>query len=307
MDQTVTSVRTFNRFYTHRVGALNTRFLGTDLTLGEARMLLEIARAGRVLASDLRRLLDMDPAHVSRMLARFESRGWIVRHRDGTDGRARPLSLSPAGQAAFQAVDERQAEATRAMLADQDGWGRRDVAQSLALARLRLDPASGGAVAIRPFRAGDLGQIAARQALLYQQENGWGRGLEVAVLDAAAAFLRDFKPGREQCWVAELDGVAAGSVMLTDEGGGIARLRLLYVEPFARGRGIGGELIARCVAFARDCGYDRLTLWTHTVLDGARRLYARNGFRLTETAPHTVFGLPLQGETWVLDLTMPPA
>jgi DNA-binding MarR family transcriptional regulator/ribosomal protein S18 acetylase RimI-like enzyme len=302
MEQAVSSVRTFNQFYTRRVGALNARFLGTDMTLGEARMLLDIARSGPVLASDLKRMLDMDAAHVSRVLARFESRGWIVRHRDGTDGRSRPVTLTVAGQAAFDTLDARQVEATRAMLDGQDDWGRRDVTGALVLARLRLDPASGRQVAIRTFRTGDMGLIAARQAQLYEQEKGWGRGLEVAVTDTVAAFLRGFKPGHDQCWVAELDGVMAGSIMLTDEGDGLARLRLLYVEPFARGRGVAADLIARCVAFARECGYDAITLWTHTVLEGARRLYVRQGFRLTETAMHDLFGMPVQGETWRLDL-----
>jgi GNAT superfamily N-acetyltransferase len=155
---------------------------------------------------------------------------------------------------------------------------------------------------IRTFRTGDMGMIAARQAILYADSHGWGRGLEINVGETTLAFLRDFQPGREQAWIAEVDGTMAGSILLTDSGGGLARLRLLYVEPFARGRGIGDALVATCLAFARDAGYRAVTLWTHTVLASARRIYAGHGFRLIETALHREFGVPVQGETWHLDL-----
>ncbi len=159
-----------------------------------------------------------------------------------------------------------------------------------------------GAAEIRAFRVGDVGLIAARQAMIYAETQGWGRLLEANILQTAADFLRGFQPGREQCWVAELDGCVAGSIFLTDEGGGLARLRLLYVEPEAQGRGIGKRLVAECVGFARTLGYDAVTLWTHTVLADARRLYAAAGFQLTNTEMHTEFGVPVQGETWVLTL-----
>jgi GNAT superfamily N-acetyltransferase len=154
---------------------------------------------------------------------------------------------------------------------------------------------------IRTFRTGDMGMIAARQAILYAESHGWGRGLEINVGETTLAFLRDFQPGREQAWVAEIDGTMAGSILLTACGGGLARLRLLYVEPFARGAGVGSALVATCLAFARDAGYHAVTLWTHTVLASARRIYAAHGFRLTETALHHEFGVPVQGETWHLD------
>ncbi|WP_243430045.1 bifunctional helix-turn-helix transcriptional regulator/GNAT family N-acetyltransferase [Acetobacter sacchari] len=300
MENFVASVRTFNRFYTRAVGALNARFLGADMTLGEARLLHEIARADTAQASELKRRLDMDAAQMSRMLARFEARGWIVRGQENDDARAKTVALTPEGSAAFQELDRRQIEATTAMLADLDAWGAGDVTAGLTMARLRLDPSSGEVLNVRPFRSGDVGMIAARQSLLYAQENGWGAPLEALVTTTAANFLRDYRPGRDACWVAELDGVMAGSVMVTDEGGGQARLRLLYAEPFARNRGVGAELIGRCVSFAKEAGYESLILWTHTVLEGARRLYSRYGFVLTEVETHTKFGEPVQGETWLL-------
>ena len=158
---------------------------------------------------------------------------------------------------------------------------------------------------IRTFRTGDPGLIVARQAVLYEASHGWGRLLEAGELEVAAAFLRGFKPGREQCWVAEQVGVMAGSVFLTDEGQELARLRLLYVEPLARGRGVGQALVTTCVTFARQAGYAAVTLWTHTVLESARRIYAAQGFRIVETALHHEFGVPVQGETWRLDLHGP--
>jgi GNAT superfamily N-acetyltransferase len=147
-----------------------------------------------------------------------------------------------------------------------------------------------------------MGLIASRQSILYREHYGWGSGIEVNVGEVTTAFLRNFKPGREQCWVVEVDGQIAGSIFLTDEGGGLSRLRLLYVEPAFQGRGIGEMLVRTCVAFSRSVGYKRITLWTHSVLKSARRIYARHGFELVDTSEHTLFGIPLCGETWALEL-----
>ncbi len=157
-------------------------------------------------------------------------------------------------------------------------------------------------VILRTFRTGDMGMICARQAILYAETQGWGRGLEINVGETTTAFLRRFTPGREQCWVAELHGEMAGAVLLTDEGDGVARLRLLHVEPAAQGRGIGSLLVRTCVHFAREVGYTEMTLWTHTILAPARRIYAAQGFTLVHTETHTTFGVPVQGETWRLEL-----
>ena len=158
------------------------------------------------------------------------------------------------------------------------------------------------AFTLRAFRPGDMGMIAARQAILYREVYGWGPKIEVIEGEVTAAFLRDFKPGREQCWVAEVDGAMVGSIFLTDEGDGLSRLRLLYVEPTARGMGVGEALVSTCVAFARQVGYDAMTLWTHTILTSARRIYAAHGFEIVEVQMHDEFGEPVQGETWRLDL-----
>ena len=305
MEQAITAIRRFNRFYTQAVGALDARFLDSAVTLPEARLLFEIGGSAPVAARALQAGLDMDGGYVSRILARFEGRGWITRLPDPGDARARLIALTPDGQAVLDVIDTRQRQAVAAMLDRLGPVQRDDLTRALTMARLLLGPETASCVTVRPFATGDMGAIASRQARLYADSHGWGRELEVIEGQVTTDFLRDFKPGREQGWVAELDGVMAGSVLLTDEGGGTARLRLLYVEPFARGRGIGARLVDACVAFAGPAGFDRITLWTHTVLEDARRLYARHGFVLVETAMHEAFGVPLQGETWMRALGQP--
>jgi len=305
MEHAVQAVRGFNRFFTRHVGAIDARFLDTDANLAEARLLFEIAAQEPALASALQRTLDLDGGYLSRMIARFEKRGWITRERVRTNARVRPIRLTPAGRAVFEEIDGRQRAAVEEDLARLDPVDRDDLVQALARARLLLDPGAAAEVGIRTFRTGDLGQIAARQSRLYAASHGWGHGLEANVAETTAAFLRNFKPGREQCWVAEIDGVMAGAVLLTDEGNGTARLRLLHVEPFARKRGIGDALVRQCIGFARDKDYREITLWTHAVLDAARRIYARNGFDCVSSAIHHEFDQPVLGETWMLDLTQP--
>jgi DNA-binding MarR family transcriptional regulator/GNAT superfamily N-acetyltransferase len=302
MEPTITAVRRFNRFYTQHIGALDAHFLGTDTTLAEARLLFEIAQADAPVAADLQSALGMDAGYVSRVLARFERRGWISRDRAHIDARRRPITLTEAGRAAYTALDTRQRAQVAAALTRLNPAQRTDLTAALATIRALLDPTPAKHFTIRTFRPGDMGLITARQAILYAADYGWGTGLEINIAETTADFLRRFTAGRDQCWLAEIDGALAGSIFLTDEGRGLSRLRLLYVEPFARGRGVGDALIRTCIGFARTAGYRTITLWTHTILTSARRLYAAHGFRLTETATHETFGTPVQGETWQLDL-----
>ena len=299
MDQAIAAVRHFNRFYTRHVGAIDARFLDSDANLPEARLLFEIATREPVVASVLQDALDLDRGYLSRMIARFEKRGWIVRDKEG---RARPIRLTPQGRDAFDTIDTRQRAVVATNLARMDAVERDDLVQSLTRARLLLDPGSAGPFTIRPFRVGDAAYVAARQSILYDASHSWGRGLEQVEAETVAAFLRNFKPGREQCWIAEMDGVMAGAIFVTDEGDGLSRLRLLHVEPFARRRGIGDALVRECIDFARACGYRAMTLWTHSVLESARRIYARHGFVITARETHQEFGEPVEGETWRLTL-----
>ena len=303
MEEAIAAVRTFNRFYTRRVGALNARFLGTELSLPEARVMFEIVHAAQPpLASELQRDLGIDGGFLSRLLARFEARAWITREPGDGDARRRPITLTADGRAIFDWLDQRQRDEVIAMLATLSPAQQTDLAAALGAARTLLDPAPPRHFAIRTFRAGDLGLLTARQSILYLEEYGWGRGLEHNITEACAAFLANYREGRDQCWIAEVAGAMAGSIILTDEGDGLSRLRLYYVEPIARGRGIGDALIRTCLGFARDVGYSEMMLWTHQVLTSARRIYAAHGFEITETAMHEDFGKPELGEIWRLRL-----
>jgi DNA-binding MarR family transcriptional regulator/N-acetylglutamate synthase-like GNAT family acetyltransferase len=302
MEDAIATVRGFNRFYTRFVGALNARFLDSDLSLAETRLLFEIAHGAPLLASDLQTSLDMDAGFVSRVLGRFEARGWIARIRGEGDARQRLITLTDAGRDAFAAIDARQRAEVLAVLDRLGPVHCDELCELLRSAQTLLEDKKKRDFTLRTFRAGDMGMIAARQSILYRNVYGWGPQIEVIEGEVTTAFLRDFKPGREQCWVAEVDGVMAGSIFLTDEGDGLSRLRLLYVEPFARGLGIGNALVETCLGFAREVGYSAITLWTHTVLESARRIYAAHGFRIVESHVHEEFGAPVQSETWRLDL-----
>lgn len=304
MDDAIQAVRGFNRFFTRFVGALDANFLGAEMSLAEARILFEIAKADAPVAADVQKVLDMDAGFVSRVLARFEERGWIARGTEA-DGRRRPIRLTREGQIRFETLDARQHAAVVRSLERLSTAEREDLVAALTSAQALLNPGPDRGFSLRPFRRGDVGMIAARQSMLYRDVYGWGVGIEINIAESSTAFLRGFKPGREQCWVAEVDGRLAGSVFITDEGGGLSRLRLLYVEPFARGLGVGGALVGTCVGFAREVGYERMTLWTHTVLDSARRIYAGHGFAIVDVHTHKEFGAPVQSETWELDLRPP--
>jgi len=301
MDDAIQTIRLFNRFYTRFIGALNARFLGTDLSLAEARILFEIVQ-GASLANEIQARLGMDAGFMSRVLARFEARGWITRTRGDADARQRAIAVTPAGLAMFRQIDERQHDEVVAILDRLGETDRADLCAALRLSQTLLDGQARPGFTLRTFRPGDMGLIAARQSILYQQVYGWGPQIEVIAGEVTTDFLRNFKPGREQCWVAEVNGVMAGSVFLTDEGDGLCRLRLLYVESFARGMGIGNALVEACLTFAREVDFSAMTLWTHTILTSARRIYAAHGFEIVETHVHEEFGAPIQSETWRLEL-----
>jgi DNA-binding MarR family transcriptional regulator/N-acetylglutamate synthase-like GNAT family acetyltransferase len=299
MDDAIAAVRAFTRFYTRFAGALDSHYMDSDLSLAEARLLYEIANRSCPLASELQAELGLDAGYASRILRRFQAKGWIERGR-GADARARPISLTTAGREVFDALDAR----TRAEVAGRIGrLGDGDRATLVAALDAARGLLSGGEAPwhIRTFRTGDLATIAARQSILYEPY-GWKRPMEILQGEITTAFLKAFKPGREQCWVAERAGLMAGAVLLVDAGDNAGQLRLLHVEPWARGLGIGSALVGECVAFARAAGYERIRLWTHTILTSARRIYEAAGFRITETAVHHEFGEPVQGETWELEL-----
>jgi DNA-binding MarR family transcriptional regulator/N-acetylglutamate synthase-like GNAT family acetyltransferase len=302
MDQAIDRFRAFNRAHTRFADVLAPHYMGSEMSVAEARLLYEVAKREPVLAADLQDVLGLDAGYASRVLKRFEQRGWIERKRDAADARQRPIALRPPGRAAFESLDADTRAHTARQLESLGPAGGPLLARHLDAARALIEQGAADWT-IRPFKAGDMGAIASRQAILYADVFGWGRPMEVLLGDVTTAFLRDFRPGREQCWVAERSGAMLGSIFLVDGGAGVARLRLLYVEDEARGLGIGAALVRTCLGFARDAGYRKVALWTHTVLASARRIYAAEGFAIVATEMHSEFGEPVQGETWELVLT----
>lgn len=300
----IAAIRSFNRFYTRHLGVLDERLLESPFTLAECRILYELGTRSSATASELSSGLGMDPAYLSRLLARLRDRDMVEAGASGTDGRTRLLSLSAAGRSAFQALDRASHDEIAAGLAPLGAEGARSLVAAMRTIRLLLDPGAARVQPwmIRPHRSGDIGWIVRRQGMLYTQEHGWDESFEGLVAEIAGAFLRSHDPRRERCWIAERGGTIMGSVMLVDGGEGDAKLRLLYVEPEARGAGIGRRLVEECIAFARQAGYRNLTLWTNDILRAARRIYEAAGFVLVSEEDHHSFGKNLVGQYWRLEL-----
>jgi len=294
----VAALRAFNRFHTRFSGALQPSYMDSGLGVTAARLLYEIARGeDGILASALGAQVGLDAGHVSRMLARFERRGWIARAR-GADARQRPIRLTPEGRAFYIAMDARTRADTEARIADLEDGPRADLIAALAQVRMLLGDGHAMRWTIRAFDIGDLALVASRQSRLYDREYGWGRAMELMQGEITATFLRDFQPAREQCWIAECDGALLGAILLADAGGDCGQLRLLHVEKAARGLGIGSALVDQCIAFAADVGYATLRLWTQDVLCEARRIYERAGFVRIACDQHRRFGIAMNGEIW---------
>lgn len=305
LDEQTAAIRRFNRFYTKKVGALEESLLNSRLSLAEARLLYEIANRDGPTAAELARDLSLDPGYLSRLLRGFEERLLIRREASAEDGRQNHLQLTETGRAVFAPLDRRSREAVGAWL---DGKPAAERAALVAAMR-SIEATLGGAPApaaptiLREHRTGDLGWIAHRQGLLYAEEYGWDQTYEALVAEILAGFIRQFDPAKERAWIAEQAGGIVGSVFLVRQFDTVAKLRLLYVEPSARGQGLGRHLVEECIRFARAKGYLTLTLWTNDVLTAARRIYEGAGFRMVAEDPHTSFGKDLVGQTWELELS----
>jgi DNA-binding MarR family transcriptional regulator/GNAT superfamily N-acetyltransferase len=300
----VAAVRAFNRFYTSRIGVLGEGFLHTQHSLTEARVLYELGNRHAVEVAELKRRLDMDAGHLSRLLSRLEEQALVARERSEDDGRRQRVRLTDDGKAAFGELDRRSAAEIGDLL---DGLGderqRRLVAAMQAIAEvLGEDPPSDAAVVLRAPHSGDYGWIVHRHGAQYAEEYGWDETFEALVASIVADYAEHHDPKREAAWIAEVDGEPVGCVLCVREDASTAKLRLLLVDPRARGRGIGGRLIDECLRFARRAGYARIVLWTNDVLHDARRLYERAGFELVESGPHHAFGHDLVEQTWARDL-----
>jgi DNA-binding MarR family transcriptional regulator/N-acetylglutamate synthase-like GNAT family acetyltransferase len=304
MDQRIAAVRHFNRFYTQQIGVLQEGYLESPFSLAEVRVLYELAEREQPTASELARDLGLDGGYLSRILRGFAKRGLIDRKPSEVDGRRSLLSLTEQGKAVFAPLHARSHDQIGAML------GRLPVEEQNRLVEamgtieglLGARPEPRVPYLLRPHRPGDMGWVVHRHGVLYAQEYGWDEQFEALVAGIVAKFLEHFDPKLERCWIAERDGEIVGSVFLVKQSETVAKLRLLLVEPKARGLGIGTRLVDECILFARSVGYRKIVLWTNSVLVAARKIYARAGFRLVEEEPHHSFGHDLVGETWELEL-----
>jgi len=297
----IESVRRFNRFYTRHIGVLQERLLDSAFSLTQARVLYELAHRQGVTSSDLRRELGLDAGYLSRVVSGLEKRGLVTRARSTSDARVAELQLTREGRGAFVPLDDASRSEVMAVLEGLSEPERQQLVDAMAQIEALLTDRE-RAYLLRDPQPGDMGWIVHRQAVLYAQEYGWNNEYEALVAEIVAKFVREFDPKRERCWIAERSGRVVGSVFVVREDDATARLRLLYVDPAARGLGIGGRLVDECLRFARLVGYRSMTLWTNSVLVDARRIYERAGFQLVEEKPHHSFGKDLVAQVWGRDL-----
>lgn len=304
MTSVVEDVRGFNRFYTRVLGLLRPDLAGSSFGLTEARVLFELAHRDDVAVSELRRDLDLDAGYLSRILSGFSTSGLVAREKSAADGRRQVVRLTADGQRAFAELDQLQAGAIATMLAPLDEGQRAELVTSMGRIRRTLgDEPHWRGLVLRPPAPGDLGWVVERHGYRYAAEYGWDTTFEALVARIVADFAERDDSKREAAWIAELDGERVGCVFCTAaDAKDTARLRLLIVEPSARGAGVGTRLVDECLLFARRAGYRRITLWTNDVLVAARRIYERAGFRCDRREPHHSFGHDLVGEYWSRDL-----
>ncbi len=268
-SQRIEAVRRFNRFYTRRIGVLKPGLLNSPFSLAEGRVLYELANRAKSTASELCKELELDPGYMSRILRGFQKRNLIAGTPSKSDGRQSLLSLTKEGQKAFETLNARSQDEVGTMLHDLSDAQQRQIIDAIETIERLLGAqpfANKAPYLLRTHQPGDMGWIVHRHGLLYAQEYGWDEHFEALVADVVAKFIQHFDPKRERCWIAEKDGESVGSVFLVKQSKTVARLRLLLVEPKARGLGIGGRLVNECVRFARQTGYRKITLWTNSVL-----------------------------------------
>ena len=303
-DASVQAVRAFNRFYTRWTGVLREGHLGSPFSLTEVRVLYELAHRDRPAAAELAKELGLDAGYLSRMVRRFERRGLLVRKPAAHDRRQTHLLLTGKGRRAFVTLERSANREVAARIAGLSPAARQRLIASMQTIRelLSPDPQRAAPYLLRTHRPGDMGWVIHRHGALYAQEQGYDERFEALVAQIAARFIQNFDARRERCWIAEKDGETVGSIFLVKESDEVARLRLLLIEPSARGLGIGTRLVDECIRFARQSGYKRITLWTQRSLHAAQRIYRKAGFRLVHEERHSGFGIDLMGQTWEIDL-----
>jgi DNA-binding MarR family transcriptional regulator/GNAT superfamily N-acetyltransferase len=296
----VEAVRGFNRFYTRQIGVLTEEYLKSPYSLTEARVIYELAQRRQATASELRRELGLDAGYLSRILRGFRRRGLIDRRLSETDRRQSVLRLAEAGRRAFEFLNAHSTKDIEALLNRMPAQDQKRLVAAMAVIQRLIGPGepARAPVLLRLHRPGDMGWVVGRHGALYAEEYGWDLHFEALVAGIVAAFIRRFDPRWERCWIAEREGENVGSVFLVRKSPRVAKLRLLLVEPQARGMGIGTRLVEECLGFARRAGYRKITLWTNSILLAARKIYAEAGFEMTASEPHHSFGHDLVSETW---------
>jgi DNA-binding MarR family transcriptional regulator/N-acetylglutamate synthase-like GNAT family acetyltransferase len=304
LEQRIAAVRAFNRFYTRQMGLLQEGLYDSQFSLTEVRVLYELANHETITASELGQALGLDAGYLSRMLAGFQRRGFLQKEKSAADARQSLLRLTKKGRAVFAPLDRTSHDEIAALLqrlgiSEQE---RLIAAMAAIQGVLGEQTQSTQAYVLRQHRPGDIGWVIHRHGVLYSQERRYDEQFEALVAEIAARFIQNFDAKRERCWIAEKDGERVGCVFLVKKSQTVAKLRMLLVEPSARGLGLGKRLVEECVRFAKQAGYKKITLWTQSDLDAARGIYKKAGFRLVQKKKHHSFGHDLVAEIWDLKL-----
>lgn len=303
LDRRIEAVRHFNRFYTQKIGVLQEGLLKSPFSLSQLRVLYELAYRQHLTAAQLSNDLNLDRGYVSRILTDFEKRGLIERKLSSEDARQSLLALTRKGTDAFAPLNVRSHDEMAEMLSGLSPSQQRRLLESMMSIENLLNATDEKvSYILRPHQPGDMGWVIHRHGVLYAQEYGWDEQFEALVASICVKFLQKFDPKRERCWIAEKDGEIVGSVFLVKHTKNIAQLRMLYVEPFTRGMGIGRRLVDECIRFSRQTGYKQIILWTQSNLSAARRIYEATGFKIVKKEPHHSFGHDLVAEIWKLKL-----
>jgi DNA-binding MarR family transcriptional regulator/GNAT superfamily N-acetyltransferase len=304
LETRVEAIRRFNRLFTRRIGVLREGLLHSSYSLTEARVLFELANREELSASELVRELGLDPGYMSRTVGGLERQGLVEKVRSETDGRRRILSLTAEGEEAFEVLDSRSREEVSEMLGALSEEEQRRLLEAMRTIEGIFEKGLkfSEPFVLRPHEPGDMGWVVHRHGVLYAAEYGWDERFEALVARIVAGFIDCYDPKKERCWIAEMGGDRVGCVFVVKASDTVAKLRLLLVEPEARGVGLGSRLVEECIRFARNRGYEKLTLWTNSVLDAARHIYEEHGFVLVEEEEHHSFGHDLVGQNWELAL-----
>jgi DNA-binding MarR family transcriptional regulator/GNAT superfamily N-acetyltransferase len=304
LERRISAVRAFNRFYTRKLGVLDQQLMKSPFSLSEARVLYELSHREELAAKEIGIELGLDPGYLSRIVQKFDEDGLITRQPLPTDRRQYRLALTAKGRQAFAKLERSMQDDVGAMLAALRNGGSQRLVEAMATIERLLGAAdtTPPSPILRNHRPGDMGWVVQSHGAFYASVYGFDSSFEALVAEIAAKFLTSFDASRERCWIAELDGVPVGSVFLVKHSDDVAKLRLLLVEPAGRGHGLGQKLVGECVAFARACGYRKITLWTQSILVAARKVYQDQGFKLVASEPHRSFGQSLIGETWEREL-----